>query len=78
MDNYDINDYESLKKEYEDFIHRMNLDNDADDKRQMISDMIDKMLDELTDSSGNKIVKDIFTTEEFEKTCSELGLVDDD
>ena len=78
MDNYDINDYETFKKEYEDFIHRMSLGNDTDDKRQMISDMIDKMLDELTDSSGNKIVKDIFTTEEFEKTCSELGLVDDD
>ena len=75
MDN--LNDYETFKKEYEDFIHRMSLGNDTDDKRQMISDMIDKMLDELN-SSGNEIVKDIFTTEEFEKTCSELGLVDDD
>lgn len=77
MDNYDINDYETFKKEYEDFIHRMSLGNDTDDKRQMISDMLDKMLDELN-TSGNQIVKDIFTTEEFEKTCSELGLVDDD
>lgn len=75
MDN--LNDYETFKKEYEDFIHRMSLGNDTDDKRQMISDMIDKMLDELN-TSGNEIVKDIFTTEEFEKTCSELGLVDDD
>ena len=78
MDNYDINDYETFKKEYEDFIHRMSLGQAADDKRQMISDMIDKMLDELSDSSGNEIVKDIFTAEEFEKTCSELGLVYDD
>ena len=77
MDNYDINDYETFKKEYEDFIHRMSLGNDTDDNRQRISDMIDKMLDEVSGSLGNEIVKDIFTTEEFEKTCSELGLVDD-
>lgn len=74
MDNYDINDYETFKKEYEDFIHRMCLGNDTDDNRQRISDMIDKMLEGLSDSSGNEIVKDIFTTEEFEKNLFGIGV----
>ena len=73
----DLNDYETFKKEYEDFIHRMSISSADNSKQQMISDLIDKMLNEISGTASKESPKDIFTTEEFDKTCSELGLVDD-
>ena len=64
------NDY--LKKQYNDYVygslngsmpHRMD---------------IDDLLKQLMEGFNTEKLPDLFTTEEFEKTCNDLGLVNDD